>query len=450
MTGETNPHGQADDRAARRRRDRLVVGGAREWLFAIVAICAISVAVVGTYVPDQEPLSPFDEWVYLDYVDKLTRLGIPQTGELIDEASLVVSSCRGVFVWGPTGSPCGGPYVPTEYPMAGITSADVHPPTYFAANALVAAGLRTVGLSDDLLTSNRIVGALWLAIGLVLVALLGRLLGAPLLASTGAAAVLASLPLIRYNNSYITPDAMNLIVGATALITALLVGRRRWPWWAMVVAGAFAGAVKTQNGLAVGAAACLLGWTVLRDRRSGNIDAPRPLISAAIGGVIAFVAVQLAWIETRKILSVGPIAAQGVEIPFTIDLLTRETASFVLRLGLGATEDGQAVPTYAYFALALMLAGCAGAVLYRPWVDERWGLAASVSLLVVIGSPLLVFAELAAVGEVIPSPTRYGASLLPGIFAVLATAFWSRLRSAALAATGGVMVVVVVVDNLLR
>ncbi len=422
----------------------------REWLFAILVLCAISVAIVGTYIPDQEPLSPFDEWVYLDYVDKLTRLGIPQTGELINEASLAVSSCRGVFVWGPTGSACGGPYVPAEYPMAGITSADVHPPTYFAANALVAAVLRTFGLSDDLLTSNRAIGALWLATGLVLVTVLGRLLGAPLVASTGAAAVLASLPLIRYNNSYITPDAMNVIVGATALISALLVSRGRWPWWATIAAGAFAGAVKTQNGLAVGAAACFLVWTVLRDRHSGTTDAGRRLVWAAFGSVVAFAGVQLAWIQTRKTLSVGPIAEQGVEIPLTVKLLVHETASFVLRLGLGATEDDQAVPTYAYFALALMIAGCAGAVLYRPWMDERWGLAASVTFLVVIGSPVLLFAELAAVGEVIPSPTRYGASLLAGIFAVLSTAFSSRLRSAALAATGGLMVVVVIVDNLLR
>ena len=89
-------------------------------------------------------------------------------------------------------------------------------------------------------------------------------------------------------------------------------------------------------------------------------------------------------------------------------------------------------------------------MLYRPWTDERWGLAASLTLLVFIGSPLLLFAEQVAVGEVIPSPTRYGASLLAGIFAVLATAFRSRLRSAALAAIGTSMVGIVLVDNLAR
>jgi hypothetical protein len=422
----------------------------RDWILAVVTLCAISAAIVGTYIPDQEPLSPFDEWVYLDYVDKLTRLGLPQTGESIDRASLVASSCRGVFVWGPTGSPCGGPYVPSEYPMGGITSADVHPPTYFAANALLAAVLRGVGVSDDLLTSNRMVGALWLAAGLVLVAGLARLLGAPLLAATGAAAVLASLPLIRYNNSYITPDAMNVIVGAGVLITALLISRGRWPWWAMIAAGAFAGAVKTQNGLVVGAGACFLLWRVLCDRRSSGVDADHRLIWAAVGGVVAYVGAQLGWILTRRILSVGPSPEQGVEIPLTFNLAIRETAAFVLRLGLGATEDGLAVPTYAYFALALMLAGCVGAVFYRPWHHESWGLAASVTLLVIIGSPVLLVAELIAAGGVVPSPTRYGASLLAGVFAVLATAFSSRLRSAALASTGGAMVVIVVVDNLLR
>ena len=327
------------------------------WALVITAFVFL---VIGTYIPDQEPLSPFDEWVYLDYVDKVTRFGIPQTGETIDREALVVSSCRGVFVWGPTGSPCGGPYVLAEYPMGGVTSADVHPPTYFAANALLASAVRATGVSEDLLTSNRIMGAVWLAIGLLLVAILAGLLGATPPAAAGAAGVLAALPLIRYNNSYITPDAMNLIVGASVLIAALLVSRGRWAWWAMIIAGAFAGAVKTQNGLAVGAAALFLIWGVVRDHKIAEDSRGLRPVWAACGGVMAFISVQLTWILARRAWSVGPIAEQGVEIPLTLGLVTRETTAFVLRLGLGATEDGLAVPTYAYFAVALMIAGASG------------------------------------------------------------------------------------------
>jgi hypothetical protein len=423
----------------------------RAWVLAFAAVVVFSFSVIGTYIPDQKPLSPFDEWVYLDYVDKLTNLSIPQTGEAVDEEALEVSSCRGVFLWGPTGSPCGGPYVSSEYPMGGITSGDVHPPTYFAATAVLAGVVRSIGLSDDLLTSSRLIGAIWLTLGLALVVILASQLGAPLPAAVGAAGVLASLPIIRYNNSYITPDALNIAVGALALLGALRVSRQRWPWWSMVVVGGVAGLIKTQNGLAVGAAACFLLWRILVDRRlATGAHAAWNHGRAAVGSVIAFVGAQLAWIVTRRILSVGPIAQQGVEIPLTVNLMIRETSAFVLRLGLGATEDGLPVPTYAYLSTALLIAGCVGAVFYRRIGDERWGVAASITLLVFIGSPILLIAEQLAVAEVIPSPTRYGASLLAGIVAVTATAFSTRIRSSALAGIGTLFVAIVVVDNLAR
>jgi hypothetical protein len=440
----------------------------RAWLLAFAAVTVFAFSVIGTYLPDQEPLSPFDEWVFLDYVDKMTNFSIPQTGELVDQESLEVSSCRGVFVWGPTGSPCGGPYVPSEYPMEGITSADIHPPTYFGATAALAGLVRSVGLSDDLLTSSRMIGAVWLALGLALVVVLARELGAPMLAAVGAAGVLASLPIIRYNNSYITPDALNVAIGALALLGALRVSRQQWPWWSMVAIGALAGAVKTQNALAIGAAACFLLWRAIADRRlastaTSNSNSTSPDADAdsrtalawtygraAVGSVVAFVGVQLAWLVSRSVFSVGPLPEQGVTVALSANLLLRETSAFVLRLGLGATEDGLPIPTHAYISTALLLAGCIGAVLYRAFTDDRWGLAACVTLLVFIGSPLLLISQQFAIGDVVPSPARYGASLLAGMIAVTAAAFSTRIRSTALASLGTLLVAVVVIDNLAR
>jgi hypothetical protein len=335
--------------------------------------------------------------------------------------------------------------------MAGITSADVHPPTYFGATAVLAGLVRSVGLSDDLLTSSRLIGALWLALGLALVVVLASELGAPLPAAVGAAGVLASLPITRYTNSYITPDALNVAVGALVLLGALRVSRRRWPWWSMVVIGAFAGLVKTQNALVIAAAACFLLWREFADRRlaTGNHLA-WTYGRAAVGSVVAFIGVQLAWLFSMRMLSVGPAPDQGVQTALTTTLMIRETGVFVLRLGLGATEDGLPIPAHAYISTALLIAGCIGAVLYRAVTDERWGVAACVTLLVFIGSPILLVSEQFAVGDVVPSPTRYGAALLAGIVAVTATAFWTRTRSAVLAGAGTMLVVVVVVDNLAR
>lgn len=423
----------------------------RVWLLSIAAVSAFAILVIGTYIPDQRPLSPFDEWVYLDYVDKMAHFDVPQTGETIDREALEVSSCRGVFVWGEVGSPCGGPYVSTDYPLAGITSADVHPPTYFAANAALAGVVRSIGLSDDVLTSNRVIGALWLAIGLWLVLVLAHELGAPLSAGVGIAGVVASLPIVRYTNSYITPDTLNLAIGALALLTALRVSRDRWPWWSMAVVGALAGFVKTQNGLVLGATTFFLLWFYLLDRRARPGEPPASRCwKAAAGSVVAFIGTQIVWTLTRRLLSLDSAPSHGGGTSLTLDLLVRETGAFILRLGLGATEDGQPIPSYAYFSTALLIAGCVGATLYRSVRDERWAVAASVTLLVFIGSPLLIVAQQFVLAEVVPSPTRYGASLLAGIAAVTATAFSTRYRSAALAGFGTLVVFLVVGQNLAR
>ena len=127
----------------------------------------------------------------------------------------------GVFVW--------GPYTSAEYPMVGVTSADIHRPTYFAVNAAIAGSVRVLGLSGDILTSNRMVGALWLFLGLILLVLLAMELGAPLWRAVGAAGVIAALPIIRDTNFYLTPDALNVAIGAAVLLTAVRYAGVVWP-----------------------------------------------------------------------------------------------------------------------------------------------------------------------------------------------------------------------------
>ncbi len=421
----------------------------RSFGFALAILAAFSCLLVGTDIPDHPTLSPFDEWVYLDYVDKVGRFDIPQTGELVDTAALEVSSCRGVFEWGTAGSQCGGPYQPAEYPMAGVTSADIHPPTYFIANAAVAAVVRSVGLSDDLLTSNRMIGALWLFIGLVLVVALARELGAPLWSGVGAAGVIASLPIVRDTNSYITPDALNIAVGAVVLLAATRYARGKWPWWALALIGVLAGAVKTQNGLVIGAAAVFLTWSAVWSAVSSPPMKERVLhrMSGAASMIGGFLFAQVGWLVVRSVIAVGPAPDQGVAVPLTADLMANQTMSFVFRLGLGELSP---IPTFAFASTALIVAGYIGAILYRRVTDDVWGMAAAVTLLVFIGSPILLLAEFIGLGQVVPSPVRYGASLLAGIGAVTATAFTTPVRRAGLAMVGTGLVTLVVIDALLN
>ena len=316
---------------------------------------------------------------------------------------------------------------------------------FAAVNAAIAGSVRIVGLSGDILTSNRMVGALWLFLGLGLLVMLAMDLGAPLWSAVGAAGVIAALPIIRDTNSYITPDALNVAIGAAVLLTAVRYARGVWPWWALVAIGALAGAIKTQNGLAVGAAAVFLTWCAVSSHGAkGRVT--RQMWGAA-GMVGGFLVTQVGWLVVRSLIAVGDRPDQGVAVPLTFDLMTKESMAFVLRLGLGELTP---VPTFAVLSTAVLIAGCIGALFYRRVADEAWGMAAAVTLLVFIGSPILLVAEYVGLGEVVPSPTRYGASLLAGIGAVTATAFPTRVRSAGFAAVGTGMVALVVVDALVN
>lgn len=416
----------------------------REWGVITLLLGVLSVALVATYIPDQPTLSPFDEWVYVDYVDKATSLGVAQQGETIDDEALALSSCRGVHVWGTFGSPCGGPYDPLQYPLGGVTSADIHPPTYFLATAAGAAVIRAVGLSDDLLTSSRAMGAVWLLMGLLLVVLAAVELGAPKWSAVGAAALVASLPLTRWTNSYITPDALNIAVGGALLVTAIRVRHRAWPWWSLAIIGALAGAIKTQNVLAVGATVVFLFVSAVVVARSGDVRHARQFALGGGATVFGFVAAQLLWIVLRGMLSIGPSPDTAAEAPITLARLASGTGSFVFALGIGSLPP---VPAYAYLSTALVVAGSVGALLYRSVSDERFALAVGITLMVFLGSATLMVAQQAVFGAAADSPVRYGGSLLPGLAVVTATAFPTRARGIALAASSLVFAALLLYSN---
>ncbi len=75
-------------------------------------------------------------------------------------------------------------------------------------------------------------------------------------------------------------------------------------------------------------------------------------------------------------------------------------------------------------------------LVYRQFDDEKWGVAAATTLLLVVGSPALILVVQFVVGEAIPSPARYGGSLLSPMAAVTAAAFDTRRRGFGLAAFG--------------
>jgi hypothetical protein len=157
------------------------------------------------------------------------------------------------------------------------------------------------------------------------------------------------------------------------------------------------------------------------------------------------------WLAVRSFRSLGEAPAHdnsGAEL--TLELVARETTAFILRLGLGATEDGQPISTYAYFLTALLIAGFVGAVLYRPVRSVYWQIGTATTVVVFIGSPVLLIAQQAALAEVVPSPARYGSSLIAAACVVTAGSFSTRLRSVLFFGAASLVAIGVVTTSLLR
>jgi hypothetical protein len=428
----------------------------RRRLFAYVGaplvLLAISVAVVASYVGDQRPLSPFDEWVYADYLDKVSRGQLVEQGEAIDEYALELSSCRGVFVWGSQGTPCGRAPRLSDYPQAGVTSADIHPPTYFLVTSSAAAVVRAVGVTDDLLTAGRLVGALWLFAGLALMYILARDWGATAVAAAALVLAVAAAPLTRYTNSYVTPDAANLAVGAGVLLVASRWATGRWPTWSLLAVGTLAGAIKAQNLLVLGVAALLLVAAVALDvipSRTRRSRRSSWMAAAALlgGGLLA----QVAWLAYRHTAAIGPAPSQGLpEGRPTLGALVNETTAFFARIGLGATEDGLGVPAYGHWLSWLLIAGTLGAALVLGARDFRGLTGACLTVGLVLGGPLLMIMISLVSGVVVPSPARYGMVLLAGAGAVTASVIRDRWVAPALFVLWGSVLGWVVLSRLLN
>ena len=414
-------------------------GWTRRAALALLVLIACQL-LVADQVDAHPELGLFDEWVYSDALHEASQGGVIQRGELIEDYSLELSSCRGMGPSGPVGSPCGGPYVSQIYPQFGLTSADIHPPTYFLLTAALARGYLALGVTDDLLTAGRLSGAIWLAAGLLVLAALARELGADPFVTALLCLGIAVSPLVRTSNSYVTPDALNLLIGAALVLAVVRWASGRGHLLVVMAAAAAGVAVKVQNVLVVGCVVlALIGWAAVRllRQRPGNPGDPdtadtrrgaatvvrstRSLLVAAAALVLTVVAAEAAWLVVRQLIAVGPSPAQSVEpVIISLDLLLLETTAFARRLAVGPVEDGLAIPVYAELFAWLLIGGLGAAVARtRAWSREHVLACAALAALL-LGSPALLVLQQLAFGSAIASPTRYGMSLLPVYVAVAA------------------------------
>ena len=392
--------------------------------------------LVGAHVAAYRPVSPFDEGVHFDYVIEASRFELVRKGEQIGPEAMRVVACRGVDIDGVALPPCDpDELVPEAFPGLGFSTADIHPPVYYGITGILARGLVATGIAPDMFTAARLVGILWLGLGLLLIWYVGREVG---IAAAPLAVVIAALvatPTLLHASATVNNDTTGLVAGGLLALVTLRWERGSSPLWLLGAMAFFALALKTTNALAVGVC---VAYLLLRPRPSdepveeSEPVEPRRSNRAAILIMVGASAVSLVgWVVLRALLATSvelpPDAAAppGIRV---LDVLSHLTTFITpVSYGLPATEVLGEVAFWAMggYLGVLMVGATVGPVLRGAFSERRDRLAASAGLTMLLGGVLFALASYALYGRVTVSP-RYGISLIPVLAVGLAAAIRSR------------------------
>lgn len=388
----------------------------RFWAVALLVIVGFSATVVNVAI-NGPSFSPYDEWVYYDYITKVPTEGFVRQGEAIGGPALEAMACSG-DTFGPRGEPCTGPNGtydrPSLYPQQGLTTADLYTPAYFAPTWAIAKVIQfATGMS--LLTAARLVGSLWLVAGLIMLYLLCREFRLSKILTLGLGLGIIGQVWAHYAFSYISTDAPSLVVGSTiAFLGARFVKTGRCAGW--LVAASIAGTLlKVTNIFAVGLVVVMLVIYAIVRRRAqmdAAIPSSRKMIKWAVIAAGASALAQLIWLVIRRATRVGDGPDQGVSADVTLHGLAANVFTFFFpRDGI----NGTSLPPVLYTApfVIIVIAGIFGWFMNtRGWnLHRAWSIATAASF--TLFAPLLALSMQLVLGTGAPVSPRYGEPLTP-------------------------------------
>ncbi|SEB00407.1 glycosyltransferase family 39 protein [Leifsonia sp. 21MFCrub1.1] len=414
------------------RSNRFALWLRRFWVPVLLVVVALGYSGASTLM-HSDSLSPIDEWVYSDYLDKVPTELLVHQGETVGHEALDRMACHGVYPYGPMGARCGSSYSDvTKFPFAGKTSADAYTPAYFVVTWVVGGALHLVPGVDQL-AGWRLTGALWLAATMVLLFLLFRKFSVPAPVTVALGLAFMVSPFAWWTYTYVSTDAPSVFFAALLLLLATRFARGEGSGWWVVGMSAAAVVFKVTNILAVCLIALYLvfvwlwelrrtrwteGWRTHRpglvERRSLGV----PLI--AVLAVAAGVAAQLVWLQIHKAIAVGPSANQGLGGPLALKELANQLINFLpgtLTSNVWITGgSGYALPIYNWAVEPLSWL-CIGGVLGAFWSAlarrRRTGpVVLATAIASVAFAPMLAVVLTITTGSYFQLPPRYGAPLL--------------------------------------
>jgi hypothetical protein len=387
--------------------------GAAYWIVSLTLILAVSVTVVVPTATAAGGLSPVDELWYADALDKAAHGQLTNTGDSVGSYSRQVKACRGVIgIHGPSAS-CGAPQPDSSLPLGGLTSADIHAPTYFFAAAGVARAVIALGVTNDLLIAGRLAGVLWLTLGCLAFLAAMRSWGAGRVVPLLTACAIAASPLLVSVSGYVTPDAMGLLVGSVVMIAVGRWLRHELSTVSLALIAAGTAFVKVPFVLAP----IFFALLVVARQLAGPAQSWRRAVVGASTLVVSAGAGAVTWQIARGLLGAGAPAVHPDPAP---DISVRTFASYLgYYMQTIPVDTGAPIPVDPLLRLAaqslvwLLIAAALGGLLWlspgKPLRAVCWAGAAAM----IFGSAVLSLIVLVASGGFLIGTPRYGLALLP-------------------------------------
>jgi hypothetical protein len=415
----------------------------------VLVLGAVSILLVSLHVGHYTKLSPIDELQHVDYLFKSPHVVAP--ADKVGNDALREEACRGVDAPGfvvPAACSRTATYDPEAFQEKGYNTAAGYTPLYYTITHAAAKVVQALTPVSDLVTAGRLVGALWLWLGLVLSYLAGRRLGVRHWPLLGVLVLAAATPSVLLPSATVTPDAASIATGGLMLLlTVWWEQQPRGRTWAPVLGAAVVATLKITNVVVVagcGAYLLLRWWQQRRSREqpAGPTSARTRLRDYPVAGVLmvgAAVTASVAWTHYVATLpQQDPADLPDLATRFHVDAfpwngVLESALALVNPLGNPTVVVGslQLVMLVTELSSYLVMAGLVGAAFLvpgRPRVAALGRAWLAAAVLCCVG---LIALGYLAQSQYFPIPPRYGASLVPGACVLTAALVRNRFGTVA-------------------
>ena len=414
---------------------RKTLAASLRWLGPVV-VCVVVPALLVISTIDRHPkFSPIDEGAHFDYVERIYDKGIPTFGDRLLRSSLREMACRGTRLEGLVVPPCDAKVMKYDLFLGGAYQYEAQqPPLYYALTAPIARIIKGV-TGIGALGAARLVGVLWLTLGLLVLWRASRLLAVPQLPMLATILAIAAAPNVVYYSSIVSNDSAGILCGALAAYVAALTLTRHRPYtWPAIALGVAAALTKTSCALPVGVVGLVVAAASLSrhpgissDRRGSLRRTGLGLISGSVVGTLAWVVYyrSVATIEpktlpTFDVLRTGPVNLGNIfsQARSFLSVLTDSYNPF-------AVWNGEVYGVVGMFAMLAIVAGLAAGAFTpeRTW----WSIAGPIVLSCLYVGGVVIGIGIWRAYDINPGVSgRYALPMLPLIALVVPAALQRR------------------------